>query len=80
VLKVLLDMGQPVRILDLATTLIRLSGKSAEDVRIRFAGLRPGEKSCEERFHANELVTPTCHPKIRTREDRGTVGLHWKFN
>lgn len=61
-----LDMGQPVRILDLATTLIRLSGKSAEDVRIRFTGLRPGEKLCEELFHANELVTPTCHPKIRT--------------
>jgi FlaA1/EpsC-like NDP-sugar epimerase len=61
-----LDMGQPVRILDLAKTLIRLSGKSAEDVRIRFTGLRPGEKLCEELFHPNELVTPTRYPKIRT--------------
>ncbi|HEU5411221.1 MAG TPA: nucleoside-diphosphate sugar epimerase/dehydratase [Candidatus Acidoferrales bacterium] len=60
-----LDMGEPLRIVDLAKTLVRLSGKSEEELRIRFSGLRPGEKLCEELFHAHESVAPTAHPKIR---------------
>lgn len=61
-----LDMGRPLRIVDLAKTLVRLSGKDEQEIQIRFSGLRPGEKLCEELFHAHESVSPTCHPKIQT--------------
>ena len=60
-----LDMGKPLGIVDLAKTLVRLSGKSEKEVRIRFSGLRPGEKLCEELFHAHESVARTTHPKIQ---------------
>jgi FlaA1/EpsC-like NDP-sugar epimerase len=60
-----LDMGEPVRILDLAHTLIRLSGKSEHDVEIRFTGLREGEKLKEELFYEYEKVIPTSCPKIK---------------
>jgi FlaA1/EpsC-like NDP-sugar epimerase len=63
-----LDMGEPVRILDLARTLIRLSGKSEREVGINFTGLREGEKLTEELFYATEEVHPTPFEKIkRTR-------------
>jgi FlaA1/EpsC-like NDP-sugar epimerase len=63
-----LDMGEPVRILDLAKTLIRLSGRSEGEVGIRFTGLREGEKLIEELFYAIEEVHPTPFEKIkRTR-------------
>jgi FlaA1/EpsC-like NDP-sugar epimerase len=63
-----LDMGKPVRILDLARTLIRLSGKSEREVGINFTGLREGEKLTEELFYATEEVHPTPFEKIkRTR-------------
>jgi FlaA1/EpsC-like NDP-sugar epimerase len=63
-----LDMGEPVRILDLARTLIRLSGRSEREVGIRFTGLREGEKMNEELFYATEEVLPTTSEKIkRTR-------------
>jgi FlaA1/EpsC-like NDP-sugar epimerase len=63
-----LDMGEPVRILDLARTLIRLSGRSEREVGIRFTGLREGEKLMEELFYATEEVHPTRFEKIkRTR-------------
>jgi FlaA1/EpsC-like NDP-sugar epimerase len=62
-----LDMGEPVRIVDLARTLIRLSGKSEDDVEIRFTGLRDGEKLKEELFYEHEDVIPTsCHKIKRT--------------
>jgi len=60
-----LDMGEPVRILDLARTLIRLSGKSERDVEIRVTGLRDGEKLKEELFYGHEEVIPTLCDKIK---------------
>jgi FlaA1/EpsC-like NDP-sugar epimerase len=61
-----LDMGDPVRIVDLARQLILLSGlKPDEDVRVEFTGLRPGEKLYEELNLADEQIIPTRHEKIR---------------
>ena len=61
-----LDMGEPVRILDLAEELIRLSGLTPyEDIDIVFTGLRPGEKLFEELLIDGEGVLPTSHEKIR---------------
>jgi len=58
-------MGEPVRILDLATAMIRLSGVEAhDDIEVRFTGLRPGEKLYEELITDSEVVGPTSHPKI----------------
>jgi FlaA1/EpsC-like NDP-sugar epimerase len=60
-----LDMGEPVKILDLARSLIRLSGKSEHDVEIQFTGLREGEKLNEELFYQHEKVTPTSCGRIK---------------
>lgn len=60
-----LDMGESVGILDLARSLIRLSGKSEQDVEIRFTGLREGEKLNEELFYGHERVVPTACEKIK---------------
>jgi FlaA1/EpsC-like NDP-sugar epimerase len=60
-----LDMGEPVSILQLAKTLIRLSGKSEDEVSIRFTGLREGEKLHEELFFSAENVCSTSEQKIR---------------
>jgi FlaA1/EpsC-like NDP-sugar epimerase len=61
-----LDMDRPVRIVDLAKTLIRLSGKSPDEVKIRFTGLRPGEKVYEELFYPGEKIASTRYAKIRS--------------
>jgi hypothetical protein len=60
-----LDMGEPVRIVDLAADLIRLSGlEVGTDIEIQFTGIRPGERLNEEVFFQGEDVVPTSHPKI----------------
>jgi len=62
----ILDMGQPVRILDLARQMIRLSGfEPDEDIPISFIGLRPGEKLHEELMTAEEEVAATQHDRIK---------------
>jgi len=62
----LLDMGEPVKIVDLAINLILLSGlKPEKDIKIQFTGLRPGEKLFEELNLNNESLLPTLHSKIR---------------
>ncbi len=67
-----LDMGQPVRILDLARDLIHLSGlEPVRDVEIAFTGLRPGEKLHEELYDRSEKPMPTKHPKIKVALHRG---------
>ena len=60
-----LDMGEPVRIIDLARDMIRLSGlRVGDDVEIKITGLRPGEKLFEELYSDSELYQPTQHAKI----------------
>ena len=62
----MLDMGEPVRILDLAERMIRLSGrKPGTDIEIRVTGIRPGEKLVEELRALDESEAPTLHPSIR---------------
>jgi FlaA1/EpsC-like NDP-sugar epimerase len=60
-----LDMGAPVRIVDLAHTLIRISGKSEREVGVSFTGLREGEKLNEEIFYGTEKVHSTSFDKIK---------------
>ena len=54
-----LDMGEPVRIVDLARDMIRLSGSGSDEIRIEFSGLRPGEKLFEELLADNDTTVPT---------------------
>jgi FlaA1/EpsC-like NDP-sugar epimerase len=70
-----LDMGEPVRILDLAQQMIRLSGLAPEtDIEIVFTGARPGEKLHEQLFHADEFLVETEIPMVRRASPR-TVDL-----
>jgi FlaA1/EpsC-like NDP-sugar epimerase len=61
----MLEMGEPVKIVDLARDLIELSGlRVGRDIDIVYSGMRPGEKLYEELFVAGEQYTPTAHPRI----------------
>lgn len=70
----LLDMGEPVRIVDMARNLIRLSGlKPGRDIEIAFTGLRPGEKLTEELSAYQEVATPTGIPRLNRLADHAAA-------
>jgi len=67
-----LDMGEPVKIVDLATDLIRLCGfEPGKDIDVQFTGIRPGEKLYEEMFFHEEHAVPTNHPKLLRAKKAG---------
>ena len=74
-----LDMGEPVKIVDLAADMIRLSGLHQDDIKIVFTGLRPGEKLFEELLADDETTNPTPHEKLRIANSRMT-DKRWLHN
>jgi FlaA1/EpsC-like NDP-sugar epimerase len=72
-----LDMGEPVKIVDLARDLIRLSGFTEDEIKIEFTGLRPGEKLYEELLADGETTLPTPHPKLRIAKPSATPDAQW---
>jgi FlaA1/EpsC-like NDP-sugar epimerase len=70
-----LDMGEPIKIVDLARKLIRLSGLDPDrDIETQFTGLRPGEKLCEELSLLDEQLHSTSHPRIRSHSPASGIG------
>lgn len=72
-----LEMGEPVRIADLARDMIRLSGFSEGDIRIEYTGLRPGEKLYEELLTDTEQTLPTPHEKLRVAKADPAPDAAW---
>jgi len=72
-----LDMGEPVKIIDLARDMIRLSGFADEEIKIEFTGLRPGEKLYEELLADDESTLPTPHPKLRIAKPSAVPDQQW---
>jgi FlaA1/EpsC-like NDP-sugar epimerase len=74
----LLDMGEPVKIIDLANDLIRLHGLvPGEDIEIVFTGVRPGEKIHEELLYEQEELSGSKHPKISVVRNGGNIDWEW---
>ncbi|UCV10561.1 polysaccharide biosynthesis protein [Dechloromonas denitrificans] len=73
-----LEMGEPIRIADLAKDMIRLSGFSDDEIKIVFTGLRPGEKLYEELLTDNEQTLATPHPKLRVGQAEVCPGSAWQ--
>lgn len=71
-----LDMGEPVKIADLAADMIRLSGFNTDEIKIEYVGLRPGEKLYEELLADDEHTMPTPHEKLRIAQAR-TTDISW---
>ena len=72
-----LEMGEPVRIADLARDMIRLSGFSEDEIKIEFTGLRPGEKLYEELLTDREHTLSTPHPKLRVAQAEMAPEQDW---
>jgi FlaA1/EpsC-like NDP-sugar epimerase len=72
-----LDMGEPVKIVDLARDMIRLSGFTDDEIKIEFTGLRPGEKLYEELLADGESTLPTPHPKLRMAKPSAAPDQQW---
>ena len=68
-----LDMGEPVRVVDLARDMIRLAGLPEDAIEIVFTGTRPGEKLFEELYSDDEESLPTTHPKLRAAYHRPVI-------
>jgi FlaA1/EpsC-like NDP-sugar epimerase len=73
-----LDMGKPVKIVDLARDLIRLSGKTESEIKIEFTGLRAGEKLYEELLASDESTLATRHPKLRIAKVDHLATAEWE--
>ena len=71
-----LDMGQPIKIIDLAKSMINLSGANESDIKIKITGLRPGEKLYEEILIDGEDILPTRHKKIFIAKTK-SVSMTW---
>ena len=78
----MLDMGQPIRVLDMARNLLRLGGETRPDERIEIVGLRPGEKLHEQLTFDHEATRRTVHPKVHVVErgsDEWKLELHGRL-
>lgn len=75
-----LEMGEPIRIADLARDMIRLSGFSVDEISVEFTGLRPGEKLFEELLTDHECTLPTPHPKLRVAQAETAPDTDWQKN
>jgi FlaA1/EpsC-like NDP-sugar epimerase len=72
-----LDMGEPVKIVDLARDMIRLSGHREREIGIVFSGLRPGEKLYEELLADADHTLPSAHPRLRIARLQRQVDADW---